>query len=822
MKKLYYDTETCGFHGLAVLIQFAIDQGEIHLFEPWREPIGLVLDLLEWMHSGVVTDALREKYPDIEEGPFIHVGFNLTFDSFHLNKLYTTFKQFVLDGGDATDIALHNIEEMALAEAKSRDLNICLKPASALDLMLHSRKGPFQNLMDRSDIRVRRVPNVMAERLRLELERRINLDGIYFARRKDKTAPQWNVYNSKDKDGNEDPDFKDVCLKFHPQGALKTLAEHVLGFDHENILTMSDVEVNKKFLPTECGWAPFALAVGRPGRWNWAWPEVIHEHIFHWAFNKRARKYATDDIVYTRGLEQHELFADAEHGDDDSILACMVGAVRWRGFAVDLERMKKQRLEALERSKKAPTAPSAVKRWLYQVMDDDEQLILESRGTGDVILEEIGGEANEEFCPHCRSECEKCDSGCNDCKGSGCDKCDDGKITVYTDYWEDEEGNEHKAVARARAIREARGAGKEVELYDKIIQAGRFHASFKVIGTLSTRMAGADGLNPQGIKSSKYVRECFILALKEAIQEERGQFEQLDGGDFKSFEVCISAAVYKDKGLEDDIRSGKAIHALMAQAIFPEQDYDSILASKGSKTGKDFYTDGKRAVFGLNYGGDENTLVNRLGVSEDVAKSAFERFEKRYPGVKAARQRIIDMFCSMRQPGGIGSRVEWHEPADYIESLLGFRRYFTLENQICKALFDLAHSPPREWKQIRVKVVRRDRQQTAGGACQSALYGAAFGLQGSNMRAAANHIIQSTGAGVTKRLQRRIWDHQPYGVHVFLVAPLNIHDEVMTVDSPEVSDAVTKTVFDTVEEYRPLIPLIDIDWGQKLKSWASK
>jgi hypothetical protein len=801
MKKLYYDTETCGFHGLAVLIQFAIGDGEIHLFEPWRKPVALVLELLEWMHTGVVGDLLREEYPDLEEGPFAHVGFNLTFDSFHLNKLYTTFKQFVLDGGDANDIALHNIEKMAVAEKKSRALNICLKPAKALDLMLHSRKGPFQSLMDRSDIRIRRIPNVMAERLRLELERRICLDGIYFARRKDKHAPQWNIYDSKDKDGNEDPMFKDVCLKFHPQGALKTLAEHVLNFDKEDILTMTDVEVHEKFRPKEYGWAPFALAVGRPGRWNWAWPQVIHEHIYHWAFNKRARKYATDDIVYTRGLEQHPLFSDAAPGDDDSELACMVGAVRWRGFEVDLERMKRQKLEAAKRAKSAPTAPSAVKRWLYQVMDDDEQLILNSRGTGDVVLQEISGTLEEHECEHCDRE--------------GCDKCEDGYVKTWADYWEDEDGNEHKAVPRARAIREARAAGKEVELYDKIIQAGRFHASFKVIGTLSTRMSGTDGLNPQGIKNSKFVRECFILSLD-------NDDEQLDGGDFESFEVCISAAVYKDKGLEDDIKSGKKIHALMAEAIFPEQDYDSIMASKGSKSGRDFYTDGKRAVFGLNYGGDANTLVNRLGVTEEVAAGAFERFEKRYPGVGRARQNIINRFCSMRQPGGIGSRVEWHDPDDKIESLLGFPRYFTLENQICKALFDLAAAPPREWKEIRVKVVRRDRQQTAGGACQSALYGAAFGLQGSNMRAAANHVIQSTGAGVTKRLQRRIWDHQPYGVGPFKVAPLNIHDEVMSVDDPKISDAVTATVFETVEEFRPIIPLIAIDWGQKLTSWASK
>ena len=117
--------------------------------------------------------------------------------------------------------------------------------------------------------------------------------------------------------------------------------------------------------------------------------------------------------------------------------------------------------------------------------------------------------------------------------------------------------------------------------------------------------------------------------------------------------------------------------------------------------------------------------------------------------MKKWRKRVADNFCSMRQPGGIGSAVVWVDPADYCETFLGFRRYFTLENLIAKALFDLARKPPAKWKDVKVKVVRRDRVQTAGGAVASALYGAAFSMQAANMRAAANHEIQSPGAEIT-------------------------------------------------------------------------
>lgn len=761
---IYFDTETCGLHGMCVLIQYAEDDGPVVLHHVWKRPIQETLELIEWFCENEVC------------------GFNLTFDWFHICKLYTTFSLF----HDYDALPEDHIEELAVLEKRARTEGLCIKPKAALDLMLHARKGPYQCLMARKDIRVKRVPSIMAERLRSELANRVQLDGIYFNNRKDPTAPQWNIADNEDKDGNKDPEFRDIVLKFKPDMSLKSLAQHLLGVKEELIFKFTDVDPPAKLRPYEGGenggYAPFALAWGRPGRWNGTWPEVIKFHIDHWRYNELAQRYATNDVIYTRGLHRHEKFADAVAGDDDSELACMVGAVRWRGYAVDLEKVKVQRSDALVRAAKAPIAPTAVKRWLGEVMDEDEIKILDIRGTKDVVLEEIGGKFDEE-------------------------------TQKFTDYWEDEEGNPHKAAERARAVRDARKAKKEVELYDKLIQAGRFHASFVVIGTLSTRMSGADGLNPQGIISSEYVRSCFTLA-------DLGM--QLDGGDFWSFEVVISCAVYKDKGLEDDLKSGKKIHALLAQSIYPDLDYDTVMRSKGAKSGIDYYTQGKRAVFGLNYGGDANTLVNRLGVTKEAAEQTFDRFYKRYPGVEKARKQVIDWFCSMRQPGGIGSKVIWHEPREYIESLLGFRRYFTLENQICKALYDLANDPPDEWKQVRIKVVRRDREQTASGACRSALFGAAFGLQGNNMRAAANHVIQSTGAGITKAVERRVWDLQPAGVAPWLVAPMNVHDEIMVAADPKISSQVTQTVKEEVSRYVDIIPLIKIEWEEDLQSWAEK
>jgi hypothetical protein len=154
--------------------------------------------------------------------------------------------------------------------------------------------------------------------------------------------------------------------------------------------------------------------------------------------------------------------------------------------------------------------------------------------------------------------------------------------------------------------------------------------------------------------------------------------------------------------------------------------------------------------------------------------------------------------------------------------MLGFKRFFNLENKVCRALFDLARKPPREWRDCKVKVLRRDRVQTAGGAVSSALYGAAFNIQSASMRAAANHEIQGTGSGITKSVQRRIWDLQPSGVNDWVVATAQVHDEIIVVSPPDKVDLVAETISQSVESFRGRVPLIGIEWTKNALSWADK
>ena len=674
MTKLYLDTETCGLHSFPVLLQYAVEEGPIALYDIWKHTIGETLDLIEWICRHTV------------------VGFNLSFDWYHVCKLYTVFRLLPRDW-----IPEEHIDEIAMKEPEGRD-GPCLKPAGALDLLMYSRKGPYQTLMARSDIRIRKVPTVLAAALAEELGERIALDNILFA--KARSGPRWQVAARKKKNGDFDPDFSDVVLKFHPAGGLKYLAEYAMGMTPKYHYT--DVEPSKDWLPVELGYAPFALAISQAPDWNvckkgefigQTWPAVIHHFIEHWATNEHAREYAKDDIVYTRALDKH--FGCPEPNDDDSILTCMVAAVRWHGFTIDIPAVKALLADAKAVLADAPinyNKPKQVRRYIGECMDETEKLVI-AETTRKAKLEEIANGPEwtiEEEEPCC------CQGGCVRCNHTGVLK-----------------PGPHPASIRARRVLDLKIAAKEVELYNKLLRAGRFHASFKVIGTLSSRMSGADGLNAQGIKHTTNVRSVFPLAWNGMV---------LSIGDFDAFEVTIADGVCNDPDMRADLQSGKKIHGIFGSLMFPDMTYEEILATKS--TADDRYTKGKSGFFAtILYGGTWITLVRKFNCTEAHAKSAIETLLRKYKKVNQWRAGVANRFCSMTQPNGLGSQVIWREPADYCETLLGFRRYFTLENKICKALFDLARRLPKGWRECKIKVLRRDRVQTADGAVSSACMG---------------------------------------------------------------------------------------------------
>lgn len=800
----YIDTETCGFHGLATLIQYAYEDEDVVLHNLWDVPVQDTIDLIEKFTRSTC------------------VFFNATYDWFHLCKIYTMWLVLRERHGNVTPRHIPTWE-LAEAERDARD-GPCIKPKDVLCLMMHSRKGEFQTLMSRHDVRVTKVPTPLAEPLRNHLESLIEFDEILFAGRKNPNAPKWGVYDriKRGKEDQIDPNFKDVVLKFKPSRGLKYLAQHCLGLDPE-FHSFKDVYPIRDAKLAELGFAPFALGVSSADK-DWkiydkngkskgqAWPAFIHFDIEHWRIHEEARRYARDDVKYTRLLDEYFEFPEA--GDNDSVLSCMVAAVRWHGFVVDTEKVAgllRESKRVLEASPVNINKPSQVKAYIREVMDESEATLID-KSTKKANLEKIRAdyvvdpssdgfdtELGGEPCVRCLAEGEDGGSVCPRCEGRG-----------YLP------AGPTRASCRADEILKCKAAAKEVELYEKLTLAGRFHAAFKVIGTLSSRMAGGEGLNAQGIKGSKEVRGSFPLKWDGMV---------LCGGDFDGFEVTIADAVFGDEKLHENLLAGVSIHTMMAEKIYPDKTRDEIKASKGFADGGDvdMYTRGKQAVFATLYGGDANTINKKLSIPKKIAEAAFDAFQNEYPGIKQTREKIAEDFSALKQHGEVGTgHISYKEPADYVETFLGFRRYFTLENRIAKALYDLARDVPKAWRRLDFEVVRRDRTQTPAGAVSSALYGAAFQIQASTIRAANNHLIQSPGAMITKALQRNIWDLQPAGVHDWVVAPMNIHDEVLSVTHPDAVEAVTDVVVHTVESFRDRVPLIGMDWVKSMENWAGK
>lgn len=742
---VYLDTETCGYHGPIITIQYSFDEGPIVIHEVWNEPVMETMSLIE----RIVADDV--------------CAFNLVFDWFHICQLYTMLRLVK----EKRNIPI--IEEMASVQREARD-GPCLKPRGALDLLLVARKGKYQSTMDRKPIYIRRVPNPIAEPLARELENRIKFRDIYFARRK-KKALKWRVKETKD------PEFKDLVLEFKASSALKNIVKDALGF--KDVLKMEDVEIPKEFYPEEYGYAPT----------EGNWPEVISKHITHWQCNEKAREYAEKDVFYLKEL--YKFFGKPEINDTDSILAAMVGAVRWKGYKVDLEKIKELKKAA---KGQAPLAPSRVKRFLHKVMDDFDIAIM-GDGTDKETLKTITGWTKDDEPPCDNPDCKLPQSSLNlssECKGSGT--------------------RHHPAAKRAYLVLDARAKKKETELYDKLLLAGRLHASFKVIGTLSTRMSGADGLNPQAIKRTKSVRDCFPFCEPPML---------LCGGDFDAFEVSIADAVYSDENMTRDLKSGRSIHAVFGTFLFPGKTYEEIMASKGTRSDS-MYDISKNCVFTLIYGAEAYTINTKYKIPIEIAEKAVQEFFKTYPGISRGRRIIEDKFQSMIQPGGIGTEVIWKEPDDFVASLFGFKRYFTLENRVTKALFEMARVPPKSLQGFTLKVKRRERVQTASGAVQSALYACAFSIQGANKRAAGNHVVQSSGATITKTVQRAIWDHQPIGISDWVVQPCNVHDEILCPVKEGHEEAVKETVESTIHSLRSVVPLLGMKWKKGMKSWAEK
>ena len=125
--RIIYDTETIGFHGLPILIQYSEDYGPVNLFDIWNRPIQDTLDLIKYFMSN----------------PGGVIGFNIRFDHFHLTKIHNLFLLAGEEFGynvNAKDLISTHLEELVQMEKACRD-GVALKPVTNLSVVNSSGQG---------------------------------------------------------------------------------------------------------------------------------------------------------------------------------------------------------------------------------------------------------------------------------------------------------------------------------------------------------------------------------------------------------------------------------------------------------------------------------------------------------------------------------------------------------------------------------------------------------------------------------------------------------------------------------------------------------
>jgi len=706
----FLDTETVGLHGIAVTIQLGN-----HIHHVWLNTRRSTLELIERICDSEV------------------VAFNLTFDWFHLVKLYNLLINYDRDTLNPNEI--YALEERLVRSGRHGDY--ALVPRAACDLFLHARVGPFQSLMvtEKDNVRIKSIPRSSApEFIKLLPQPLRDIPAIFFHRDR---VPQWRVVEAT----NGKPDFCDLRLSFKPSMGLKPLVAYVLG---EKVIDFP-LPDHLRLPDRKLGWKP----------WGNGWLHYLVDNVKYWSTDYTAQKYALNDTKYLEQLYNHW---KPPMNDVNSQLAICTANVRWRGFPVDHVKLQK-RLEQLKKAKEGvPTAP----REAYRFITDGDPFVaaaLEGTNEKEHLRPFIKGSKNE------------------------------------------------RAVQRAKTVIDARHADKRIDFLRKLEQSIHFFPAFKIVGTKTNRMAGTGGLNPQGISHDPSDREIFLL--------HRDGLE-LSGGDYGGFEVTIADAAYNDSALHSDLQSGKSFHGLFGSALY-DLPYDEVLRTKELDGEANIYNPAKNAGFAWMYGGESFRIAITARTSEEKAKEGMRRLGERYTKVKAKREEIKNRFCSISQPGGIGTPVIWADPDDKIESLLGHPRYYTMENFILKSLFDI--EVPSEWNDDRY-YVRRERSQTKSGCIRSALYAACFSLQQRNMRTACNHVIQATGAEICKNLQADLWRLQPQGCHKFRIAPINVHDEVNCEHLPDMREEIADVITKHVAEYRKHVPLLTLEWTWDAENWA--
>ena len=303
---------------------------------------------------------------------------------------------------------------------------------------------------------------------------------------------------------------------------------------------------------------------------------------------------------------------------------------------------------------------------------------------------------------------------------------------------------EHRTLSKLRST--------YVEALPALVEAetGRVHTDFNQAVTATGRLSSSNP-NLQNIP----VRTEFSRRIRKAFLPQEGW--QLLSADYSQIELRILTHLSGEPVLLDAYNSGDDVHALTARLLLDKQEVTPEERRLG-----------KTINFGVIYGMGAQRFARETGVSQAEAKDFLSRYRERYARVFA--------FLELQERLALSR--------GYVETILGRRRPFHFDPG------GLGRLLGRDPLEIDLEAARR------------------AGMEGQQLRAAANAPIQGSSADIIKlamvSLDRTL---RQRALPARLL--LQVHDELVLESAPEVLEEVRTLTRSTMERaVRLSVPLL--------------
>ena len=294
---------------------------------------------------------------------------------------------------------------------------------------------------------------------------------------------------------------------------------------------------------------------------------------------------------------------------------------------------------------------------------------------------------------------------------------------------------EHRTLSKLRST--------YIEALPLLVEAetGRVHTDFNQAVTATGRLSSSNP-NLQNIP----IRTEFSRRIRKAFLPQEGW--QLISADYSQIELRILTHLSGEQVLIEAFNQGDDVHALTARLLL---DKDEVSADERRL--------GKTINFGVIYGMGAQRFARETGVGQAQAKDFLSRYRQRYARVFA--------YLEMQERLALSQ--------GYVETILGRRRPFHFDPA------GLGRWRGRDPLSIELELARR------------------AGMEGQQLRAAANAPIQGSSADIIKIAMVRL-HHALIKADLPARLLLQVHDELVLEADPAVLETVIDLTRRTMEE----------------------